>query len=106
MIMKIAIVSACSAGIASTYMAAESLELAAKKKGHTAYVETQGTIGIENAISLKDAQSADVVIIARDIKIQGMERFKGRKIIEVGVAEAIRKADLIIERAEKEVIGK
>ena len=41
-------------------MAAESLELAAKKRGHTALVETQGTIGIENKISLKDAQSADV----------------------------------------------
>lgn len=102
--MKIAIISACSAGIASTYMAAESLELAAKKRGHKALVETQGTIGIENKISNQDAQSSDIVIIARDIKIQGMDRFKGLKIIEVGVAEAIRKADSIIAQAEKEVV--
>jgi fructose-specific PTS system IIB-like component len=45
------------------------------------------------------------VIIARDIKIRGMERFKGKKIIEIGVAEAIRKADSIIAKAEKEVSG-
>jgi fructose-specific phosphotransferase system component IIB len=40
--MKIVVVSACSAGIASTYMAAESLEVAAKKRGHDVHVETQG----------------------------------------------------------------
>jgi fructose-specific PTS system IIB-like component len=100
--MKIVIVSACSAGIASTYMAAEALELAAKNRGHQAKAETQGTLGIENELSLQEIQSADVVIFARDIKIRKLDRFKGKSIIEVGVAEAIRKADSIIERVEKE----
>lgn len=101
--MKIIIVCACSTGIASTYMAAEALEMAAKKRGHEVKAETQGTIGIENEVSYEDAQKADIVIFARDIKIQRSERFEGRIILEVGVAEAIRKSNEIIIRAEKEV---
>jgi fructose-specific PTS system IIB-like component len=101
--MKFVVVSACSTGVASTYMAAEALELAAKKRGHEVISETQGTIGIENKISYKDAQEADAVILARDISIQEKERFSGRPTFEVGVAEAIRKADEVITRVEKEV---
>jgi fructose-specific phosphotransferase system IIB component len=99
--MKIVIVSACSAGIASTYMAAEALELAAKKRGHEAHAETQGTLGIENEISPAIAQGADVVILATDVAIQKRERFAGKPILEVGVAEAIRHAEAVILRAEQ-----
>lgn len=101
--MKFVIVSACSTGVASTYMAAEALESAAKKRGHEVLAETQGALGVENKISYVDAQAADVVILARDIKIQHIDRFEGRPIYEVGVAEAIRKADEIIYRIEKEL---
>jgi len=99
--MKIVVVSACSTGVASTYMAAEALELAGKARGHSVLAETQGTIGIENEISRADAQAADIIIFARDIRIQNEERFDGKKILEVGVAEAIRKADEVIRRAEE-----
>lgn len=99
--MIIAIVTACSVGIASTYMAAEALEEAAKKRGHQAYVETQGTIGIENEIPVSIARKADIVIFANDIAIQKKERFAGKIILEVGVAEAIHKADKVIIRAEE-----
>jgi fructose-specific PTS system IIB-like component len=99
--MKIVVVSACSTGVASTYMASESLELAAKKRGHQVLAETQGTIGIENEVSMSEAQSSDVIILARDIKIQGMERFAGKPVLEVGVMEAIRKAEEVIFKAEK-----
>ncbi len=99
--MKIVIVSACSAGIASTYMAAEALELAAKKRGHEAHAETQGTLGIENEISQVIAHAADVVVFAADVVIQRRERFAGKPTLEVGVAEAIRHADAVIARAER-----
>ena len=98
--MKIIVVSACSTGIASTYMAAESLELAGKAREHEVLAETQGTIGIENKISNADAQSADVIILARDIKVEGLGRFKGKPILEIGVVEAIKKADEVIQKAE------
>ena len=99
--MIIAIVTACSVGIASTYMAAEALEKAAKKRGHVPYVETQGTVGIEDEIPKTICQKADIVIFANDIAIQKKERFTGKKILEVGVAEAIHKPDKIILMAEE-----
>ncbi len=101
--MKLVVVTACSTGIASTYMAAEALERAAKNRGHEVISETQGTIGIENKISFEVAQTADAVILARDIKIQEMERFSGLPTFEVGVVEAIRKAEEIITRIENEL---
>jgi|WetSurMetagenome_2_1015567.scaffolds.fasta_scaffold06700_8 fructose-specific phosphotransferase system IIB component len=101
--MIIAMITACSVGIASTYMAAEALENAAKKRGHQPYVETQGSIGVENEIPLAICQKADIVIFANDIAIQKKGRFAGKIIIEVGVAEAIHKADKIIQMAEERV---
>ena len=44
-------ITACAAGIAHTYMAAESLEQAGKKRGDSVRVETQGSIGAENVLS-------------------------------------------------------
>ena len=101
--MKIAIITSCSVGIASTFMAAEALETAAKRRGHQAFVETQGAGGIENQISLTVAQSVDIVIFANDVAIQKKERFTGKTIIEVGVAEAIHKAEKVIIMAEDKV---
>ncbi len=98
--MKIAIVTSCSVGIASTFMAAEALETVAKRRGHQAFVETQGAGGIENQISSTIAQSVDVVIFANDVAIQKKERFAGKTILEVGVAEAIHKAEQVIIMAE------
>ena len=43
--MRIVAVTSCIAGIAHTYMAAEALEQAAKKKGYEIQVETQGAAG-------------------------------------------------------------
>ncbi len=101
--MKIAIVTSCSVGIASTFMAAEALETAAARRGHKAYVETQGAGGIENPISSSIAQSVDIVIFANDVAIQKKERFAGKIIIEVGVAEAIHKPEQVISMAELKV---
>ena len=42
--MKIVVVTACSVGIAHTYMAAEALEKAGKKMGLEMWVETQGSV--------------------------------------------------------------
>jgi len=94
-------VTACSAGIASTYLAAEALERAAKKRGLKIKVETQGTMGVRNQISVQEAQAADAVIIAADIHLKGMERFEGKPIVRVGVTEAITKAGSIIDKVEE-----
>ena len=47
--MKIVGVTACTAGIAHTYIVKEKLEQAARKLGYTCRIETQGSIGIGGA---------------------------------------------------------
>ena len=50
---KIVAITACAAGIAHTYMAAESLTKAGNEKGYKIKVETQGSIGAENVLTEK-----------------------------------------------------
>lgn len=94
--MKIVAVTACPTGIAHTYMAAERLERAAKKLGHTIKVETQGAMGIENALTAADVKGADVVILAAGIAIRDRERFEGLRVVEVVVQDAIRSAEGVL----------
>ena len=88
--MKIVAVTACPTGIAHTYMAAEQLEKTAKSLGHSIKVETQGSIGIENELSDSDISGADAVIFAADIEVERNERFEDKKVVRVGVQEAIK----------------
>ena len=103
---KIVAVTACAAGIAHTYMAAESLEKAAKKAGYKIKVETQGSIGAENVLTEKDIETADVVIIAADINIDLM-RFSGKRVLSVKSIDAIEAPEALIKRAydEAKVFG-
>jgi len=104
--MKILAVTACPSGVAHTYMAAEALTKAAQKKGHIIKVETQGAIGIENAITAADVVDADIVILTKDMAIKNKERFAGKTIINVGVGDAVRKADIIVAKAEEVIAQK
>ena len=88
--MKIVAVTACPTGIAHTYMAAARLEKVAKELGHEIKVETQGAMGIENKLSDADIRQAQAAIFAVDIKVEGRDRFKNIKIIEVPLQEAIK----------------
>lgn len=107
MAKKIIAVTACAAGIAHTYMAAESIEKAAKELGYEVKVETDGAIGAENKLTAEDIDSADLVIIAADIKIDPI-RFTGKKLFVTDSNDAINDGKILIERAEKEatVFGK
>lgn len=96
--MKILGVTACPSGVAHTYMSAEALQKAAAKKGIEIKIETQGSIGVENAITAEDVKSADAVILTTDMPILHEERFKGKPVVRVGTGEAIKKADLIIDK--------
>ena len=94
--MKIVAVTACPTGIAHTYMAAEKLERAARKLGHSIRVETQGAMGIENALTPADVKGADVVILAAGIEVRERGRFDGKRVVEVSVQDAIRNAEGIL----------
>lgn len=99
--MKIVAVTACATGIAHTYMAAEQLEKNAKALGHEIKVETQGALGIENALSTREIREADAAIFAADIEVEGSERFEGMKLIRVPVQDAIKDPKGVIARAQQ-----
>ncbi|EFM30360.1 PTS system, Fru family, IIB component [Streptococcus gallolyticus subsp. gallolyticus TX20005] len=98
-IMKIVGVAACTVGIAHTYIAQEKLENAAKKAGYDVQIETQGTIGIENELTQQQIDDADIVILAIDVKIAGMERFKDKKVLKVPTEIAVKSPNKLIEKA-------
>ncbi len=90
-------VCACPAGIAHTYMAAENLERQGKKLGFQVKIETNGSGGVENRLSEEDIKEADYVIIAADTRVE-MERFRGKKLLEVSVTDAVRKVEIVYEK--------
>ncbi|UGQ17203.1 fructose-specific PTS transporter subunit EIIC [Borrelia sp. RT1S] len=94
-VKKIVAVSACPVGIAHTYIAAKKIENEARKQGYGIKVETQGSIGIENALTEEDVKDADVVILAVD-KDVNEERFDGKKVYKVSTAKAINNIEDVI----------
>ncbi|PJE79184.1 PTS system mannose-specific EIIBCA component [invertebrate metagenome] len=101
--MQMLAVTSCPSGVAHTYMAAEALENAAREKGWEVKVETQGSYGIENRIEPEDIKKADFVLLTKDIAIKDEDRFVGKRIIRVGVADAVKKAPQIIDQIEKKL---
>lgn len=90
-------VCACPAGIAHTYMAAENLERQGKKLGFQVKIETNGSGGVENRLREEDIKETDYVIIAADTRVE-MERFRGKKLLEVSVTDAVRKVESVYEK--------
>ena len=99
--MKFLAVTACPSGVAHTYMSAEALEKAARKHGIEIKVETQGSIGIENQITPEDLIGTDAVILTKDMPIKDEDRFENIPKVKVGVSDAVKKAEAIITKLEK-----
>ncbi|TJT18802.1 PTS 2-O-a-mannosyl-D-glycerate transporter subunit IIABC, partial [Escherichia coli] len=92
-------VTACPAGIAHTYMAAEYLEKAGRKLGVNVYVEKQGANAIEGRLTAEQTNSATACIFAAEVAIKESERFNGIPALSVPVAEPIRHAEALIQQA-------
>ncbi|MGL5124012.1 MAG: PTS fructose transporter subunit IIABC [Fusobacteriaceae bacterium] len=90
-------VTACPVGIAHTYMAADSLTNKARELGVEIKVETNGSIGIKNELTLEDIKRATGVIVAADKTVE-MDRFKGKRVIQVSVKQAIKAPIELIEK--------
>lgn len=91
-------VTACPTGIAHTYMAAESLEQHAMKRGISIKVETNGQSGVKHALTSEEIKGAEGIIVAAD-KYVPMNRFKGKRVVIVKVADGINKADALLDEA-------
>lgn len=101
---KILAITACPVGIAHTYMAAENLQKAGEEMGVDIKVETQGSIGVENALTDKDIDEADGIIIASDKEVN-KARFIGKKLLVVGVQEGIRRPKELIEKVQTDDVS-
>lgn len=96
---KIIAVTACTTGVAHTYLAAQALKKAAKQMNHLIKVEAQGATGIENELNEKDLEIADVVIWAVDTKVRNEERFAGKIIHQVPVNAPLKNGTQVIQDA-------
>lgn len=94
-------VTACPAGIAHTYMAADSLKAKAAELGIAIKVETNGSTGIKNGLTKEDIERATAIIVAADKQVE-MNRFAGKHVIQVPVADGIRKTEKLLNRAVKQ----
>lgn len=95
---RILAVTACPTGIAHTYMAAEGIEKAAKAKGCFVKVETRGSGGAKNVLTEQEIADADCIIVAADTQVP-MDRFHGKKLINVQVSDGISKANKLVDQA-------
>ncbi len=91
-------VTACTTGIAHTYMAEEALKKQAKEMGVAIKVETNGASGVGNRLTADDIKKAKGVIIAADKAVE-MERFDGKPLLSKPVAAGIREPENLINQA-------
>ncbi|MEC5080414.1 fructose-specific PTS transporter subunit EIIC [Xanthomonas oryzae] len=95
---RIVAITSCPTGIAHTFMAAEGLQQAAKKLGYQMRVETQGSVGAQDALTDDEIRNADVVIIAADREVD-LGRFGGKRVFKSGTKPAINDGPALINKA-------
>ena len=105
---SIVAVTACAAGIAHTYMAAEALVKAGHEMGVSVYVEKQGANGIEDRHSNEKLKNATAAIFAVDVAVKEEERFSHLPIVKTKVSAPLKQAKEIIQQAldKAEVTGR
>ncbi|MGY5271335.1 PTS fructose transporter subunit IIB [Lactiplantibacillus pentosus] len=101
--MKIVGVTACTVGIAHTYMAREKLVNTAEKLGMEAHIETQGSAGMENQLTDEQIKEANIVVIAADVAITGEDRFKGKPVVKVPTNTAIQTPESLLRTIQKKL---
>ncbi|MFJ7935610.1 PTS fructose transporter subunit IIB [Sporosarcina sp. NPDC096371] len=103
--MKIVGVTACTTGIAHTYMAQEALEKECRKRGYEFKIETQGGMGIDNELTEGEIADADAVILAIAIGIEGEERFDEKrdqgKVLTLDPSAVIKNINDVVNQLEK-----
>ncbi|MZK52105.1 PTS 2-O-a-mannosyl-D-glycerate transporter subunit IIABC [Clostridium beijerinckii] len=95
-------VTACPAGIAHTYMAAEALVNAGRELGVKVFVEKQGANGIEDRHTNEQLKNADAAVFAVDVAVKNKERYDHLPIYKTKVAAPLKNAKGIIENALKQ----
>lgn len=91
-------VTACPTGIAHTFMARDALKKQADQMGVKMKVETNGAGGIKNKLTDEDIARATGIIVAADVHVE-MNRFDGKNVVQVPVADGIKRPETLIQKA-------
>ncbi len=91
-------ITSCPTGIAHTFMAAEALKQGAVKLGHDIKVETQGSVGSQNALTDEEIALAEAVIVAADTHVD-LSRFGGKRLYETSTKAAIHNGANVVTAA-------
>ena len=89
-------VTACTSGIAHTYMAEESLIKTGEEMGVNVRVETNGASGVGTPLTAEEIRKAVGVIVAADKAVE-TARFDGKKLLSKPVAAGIRQPQELIQ---------
>ena len=89
-------VTACTTGIAHTYMAEESLIKTGEEMGVNVRVETNGASGVGTPLTAEEISKAVGVIVAADKAVE-TARFNGKKLLSKPVAAGIRQPQELIQ---------
>lgn len=89
-------VTACTTGIAHTYMAEESLIKTGEEMGVNVRVETNGASGVGTPLTAEEISKAVGVIVAAGKAVE-TARFDGKKLISKPVAAGIRQPQELIQ---------
>lgn len=89
-------VTACTTGIAHTYMAEESLIKTGEEMGVNVRVETNGASGVGTPLTAEEISKAVGVIVAAEKAVE-TARFDGKKLISKPVAAGIRQPQELIQ---------
>ena len=93
---RVLAVTACPNGIAHTYMAAEALTKAGDRLGLPTKVETNGSDGAKNVLTVEEIAACDGIIIAADKNVE-TTRFDGKPVIFARVDDGIHKPEELIK---------
>ncbi|MFC6181330.1 PTS fructose transporter subunit IIABC [Lactiplantibacillus daowaiensis] len=91
-------VTACTAGIAHTYMSAQALTDAGEKLNIPVKIETEGSSGTENELTAEEIKNATAVVIAVDRTID-LSRFDGKHVLQTSTKAGINDAENLVKSA-------
>ena len=92
-------VTACPAGIAHTYMAAEALVKAGKEMGIRVFVEKQGANGVEDKLTPQQLKNADAAVFAVAVAVKDPQRFDHLAVTKVSVSDPLKNAKQVLQKA-------
>ena len=95
---RVLAVTGCPTGIAHTYMAEQALKDKAKEMGISIKVETNGSGGIKNALTDAEIEHCEGIVVAADVQVE-MDRFAGKRVVQVAVAKGIHEPEALINQA-------